>query len=43
MNAQYLLSVHLVYLGVIIMAILGVVANLCLVKLERRLSAWKEG
>lgn len=40
-NAQYLLSIHLLYVGVIVLALLGIVSNWLLVWLERRLTAWK--
>ncbi|MCB8878012.1 ABC transporter permease [Acidisoma silvae] len=41
MNAQYLMSIHLLYVGVIILALLGIATNYGLVRLERRLTAWK--
>jgi NitT/TauT family transport system permease protein len=41
-NAQYLLSVHLLYVGVIVLALLGIASNWGLVALERRLTAWKQ-
>jgi len=41
-NAQYLLSVHLLYVGVIVLALLGIASNWGLVWLERRLTAWKQ-
>jgi NitT/TauT family transport system permease protein len=40
-NAQYLLSVHLLYVGVIVLALLGIASNWALVALERRLGAWR--
>lgn len=40
-NAQYLMSIHLLYVAVIILALLGIAANQALVMLERRLTAWK--
>jgi NitT/TauT family transport system permease protein len=40
-NAQYLLSVHLLYVGVIVLALLGIACNWALVTLERRLGAWR--
>jgi NitT/TauT family transport system permease protein len=42
-NAQYLMSIHLLYVGVIVLALLGIAANWLLVLLERRLTAWKQG
>jgi NitT/TauT family transport system permease protein len=41
-NAQYLLSVHLLYVGVIVLALLGIASNWGLVAIERRLTAWKQ-
>ncbi|WP_292533454.1 ABC transporter permease [Mesorhizobium sp.] len=41
-NAQYLLSIHLLYVGVIVLALLGIASNWGLVALERRLTAWKQ-
>ena len=41
-NAQYLMSIHLLYVGVIVLALLGVASNWGLVALERRLTAWKQ-
>lgn len=41
-NAQYLLSVHLLYVGVIVLALLGIASNWGLVALERRLTGWKQ-
>ncbi len=41
-NAQYLLSVHLLYVGVIVLALLGIASNWALVALERRLGAWRQ-
>lgn len=41
-NAQYLLSIHLLYVGVIVLALLGIGCNWGLVALERRLTAWKQ-
>ena len=41
MNAQYLMSVHLLYVGVIVLALLGIASNWALVALERRLGAWR--
>ena len=41
-NAQYLLSVHLLYVGVIVLALLGIASNGALVALERRLGAWRQ-
>ena len=40
-NAQYLLSINLLYVGVIVLALLGIGTNYALVALERRLTAWK--
>jgi len=40
-NAQYLMSVHLLYVGVIVLALLGIASNWALVALERRLGAWR--
>lgn len=42
MNAQYLLSVHLAYVGVIIVILLGLLVNFALVCFEKRLTSWKE-
>ena len=42
-NAQYLMSIHLLYVVVIVLALLGIAANWLLVLLERRLTAWKQG
>ncbi|CAN7359808.1 ABC transporter permease [Rhizobium sp. LjRoot30] len=41
-NAQYLMSVHLLYVGVIILALLGIASNWGLASLERYLTAWKQ-
>jgi NitT/TauT family transport system permease protein len=41
-NAQYLMSIHLLYVGVIVLALLGILSNWGLVALERRLTAWKQ-
>lgn len=41
-NAQYLMSIHLLYVGVIVLALLGILSNWGLVLLERRLTAWKQ-
>lgn len=41
-NAQYLMSIHLLYVGVIVLALLGITANWLLILLERRLTAWKQ-
>lgn len=41
-NAQYLMSIHLLYVGVIVLALLGIAANWSLVALERRLTGWKQ-
>jgi NitT/TauT family transport system permease protein len=41
-NAQYLLSIHLLYVGVIVLALLGIASNWILVWLERRLTSWKQ-
>ncbi|MBL0373525.1 ABC transporter permease [Rhizobium sp. KVB221] len=41
-NAQYLLSIHLLYVGVIVLALLGIASNWLLVGLERRLTSWKQ-
>lgn len=41
-NAQYLMSIHLLYVGVIVLALLGIAANWALVALERRLTGWKQ-
>jgi NitT/TauT family transport system permease protein len=40
-NAQYLMSINLLYVGVIVLALLGIGTNYALVALERRLTAWK--
>ena len=40
-NAQYLLSVHLLYVGVIVLALLGIASNCALVALERRIGGWR--
>jgi len=40
-NAQYLVSIHLLYVGVIVLALLGILSNWGLVWLERRLTSWK--
>lgn len=40
-NAQYLMSIHILYVGVAILALLGILTNYALVKLERRLTSWK--
>jgi NitT/TauT family transport system permease protein len=42
-NAQYLMSIHLLYVGVIVLALLGILSNWLLVLLERRLTSWKQG
>lgn len=39
-NSQYLMSIDLLYVGVIILALLGIVANYLLVWLERSLTSW---
>ena len=39
-NSQYLMSIDLLYVGVIILALLGVTANVLLVWLERSLTSW---
>jgi len=41
-NAQYLMSIHLLYVGVIVLALLGIASNWLLILLERRLTAWKQ-
>jgi NitT/TauT family transport system permease protein len=41
-NAQYLMSIHLLYVGVIVLALLGIASNWGLVSLERRLTRWKQ-
>lgn len=41
-NAQYLMSIHLLYVGVIVLALLGIASNWALVALERRLTGWKQ-
>jgi NitT/TauT family transport system permease protein len=41
-NAQYLMSIHLLYVGVIVLALLGIAANWLLILLERYLTAWKQ-
>ncbi|MDQ0468809.1 ABC transporter permease [Labrys wisconsinensis] len=41
-NAQYLMSIHLLYVGVIVLALLGIASNWALVGLERRLTGWKQ-
>jgi NitT/TauT family transport system permease protein len=40
-NAQYLMSINLLYVGVIVLALLGIGTNYALVALERRLTSWK--
>jgi NitT/TauT family transport system permease protein len=40
-NAQYLMSIHLLYVGVIVLALLGILSNWGLVSLERRLTRWR--
>jgi NitT/TauT family transport system permease protein len=42
-NAQYLMSIHLLYVGVIVLALLGILSNWLLILLERRLTSWKQG
>jgi NitT/TauT family transport system permease protein len=42
-NAQYLMSIHLLYVGVIVLALLGIISNWMLMLLERRLTSWKQG
>jgi NitT/TauT family transport system permease protein len=39
-NSQYLMSIDLLYVGVIILALLGIIANYLLVRLERSLTSW---
>lgn len=39
-NSQYLMSIDLLYVGVIILALLGIIANYLLVWLERSLTSW---
>lgn len=39
-NSQYLMSIDLLYVGVIILALLGITANYLLVWLERSLTSW---
>lgn len=39
-NAQYVLSIHLLYVAVIVIALLGFASNYLLVRLETRLTAW---
>jgi NitT/TauT family transport system permease protein len=41
-NAQYLMSIHLLYVGVIVLALLGIASNWALVALERHLTSWKQ-
>jgi len=41
-NAQYLMSIHLLYVGVIVLALLGIASNWLLILLERRLTSWKQ-
>ncbi|MGD0152818.1 MAG: ABC transporter permease [Thermacetogeniaceae bacterium] len=41
-NAQYVFSIHIVYVAVIILALFGVLTNWGLVRLEKRLTAWSE-
>jgi NitT/TauT family transport system permease protein len=41
-NAQYLMSIHLLYVGVIVLALLGIAGNWLLILLERYLTAWKQ-
>jgi ABC-type nitrate/sulfonate/bicarbonate transport system permease component len=36
------MSIHLLYVGVIVLALLGILSNWGLVLLERRLTAWKQ-
>ncbi len=40
-NAQYVLSIHILYVAVIVIALLGIACNYLLARLERRLTAWK--
>lgn len=40
-NAQYVLSIHLLYVAVIVIALLGITSNYLLVRLETRLTSWK--
>lgn len=40
-NAQYVMTIHLLYVAVIVIALLGILANTLLVRLEERLTAWK--
>jgi NitT/TauT family transport system permease protein len=40
-NSQYLMSIHLLYVGVIVLALLGIASNYLLVKLEEYLTSWK--
>jgi NitT/TauT family transport system permease protein len=36
------MSIHLLYVGVIVLALLGIASNWGLVALERRLTSWKQ-
>ncbi|PLZ04094.1 ABC transporter permease [Burkholderia sp. WAC0059] len=40
-NAQYVMSIHILYVAVIVIALLGMICNTLLVRLEKRLTAWK--
>lgn len=40
-NAQYLLGIHILYVAVLVLALLGFAANHLLVLLERRLTLWR--
>ncbi len=40
-NAQYVLSIHLLYVAVIVIAVLGYLTNYLLVRAEKRLTTWK--
>jgi len=36
------MSIHLLYVGVIVLALLGIASNWLLILLERRLTSWKQ-
>ena len=40
-NSQYLMTIHILYVGIIVLALLGITANFLLVWLERSLTSWK--
>ncbi|ALM82866.1 ABC transporter permease [Bordetella sp. N] len=41
-NAQYVMSIHILYVAVIVIALLGALSNYLLLRLERRLTAWND-